>query len=363
AFDTTSSDNGLWRVRVKPAGAKPVPYTFNAFFSERSLDYRVSVDPPRMETGDAIHLRASLAYDGKPLKGLPPNAIRVRVRRPAEGLGTILHLAKDVGPIAAGNDPLSPYQARVAGVVDAKAMQKILPRVEVTTIALVEENNGIYTATFADTSVPAAYAFEVVLDWTDPRTGHLHREERLERNVAVKVDADRSDVRRRGDVVLVTPRDRFGNYAGPGYGHLFNTTAIDPQQTGTYELTPTGPITYDGVTLGEPTSAPSSWRVFLDAGTRFPGFSVNAGVERMLSPLWSAEAIAGHHDGLNQFSLGGKRWFGPAFLNFGAGVYDSEAGAHAGVGFLHGMWELVGNVHATDGDTFVTLQLGLRFGL
>lgn len=363
AFDTKSGDNGVWHVRVKPTGARPVPYTLNTFVSERSLDYRLSFDSARTRTGEPIRVRASVAYDGKPLKGLPPNAIRVRVRRPAESLGTILHLAKNASAAAAGNDPQSPYQAKVAGVVDTNVLQKILPLTDITTITLTEEKNGVYAGTFADTSVAGAYAFDVVLDWDDPRTGKLHREDRMERTVSVSVDPARTDVRRRGDIVLVTPRDRFGNYAGPGYASLFNTPATDAQQTGTYELTPTGPITFDGVALPDPAPAPSSWRVFLDAGTRFPGWSVNAGLERVLSPAWSVEAIAGRHEDVNQFSLGGKRWLGSAFVNFGAGVYDSEAGAHVGLGWMRGMWEVVGNVHATDGDTFATLQIGIRFGL
>lgn len=372
SFVPASSDRGVWRVRVAPE-QKKVPYTLTTFFNERHLDYRLGFDTAQTRTGDAIRLRASVAYDGKPLTGLPANAIRARVRRPAEGLGTILHQAKSFDPVAAGNDPLSPYQTKVAGVVDAHVVQRIAPKTDAGAIALVEEKPGVYAATFSGTSVPGTYAFEVVLDWDDGRTGRLHREERVERSVTVKVDPARSEVRRRGNVVTVIPRDAFGNFLGPGYATRFNAAADDPRQSGAYELTVAEgtPIVVDGVTLHAPDvvtpPAPSgAWRLFLAAGPNFPEWSFNGGIERLLSPQWSVEGIAGLHrrndDDLTQWSLGGKRWLGHAFVNFGAGAYDSAFGAHAGAGVLWNWLEVTGNVHATDGDTFATLQLGVRFG-
>lgn len=374
SFDTRDGDFGEWRMRVKRSGSatKEVPYTLNTFFSERHLDYRLSLDTVRTRTGDSIRLQASVAYDGRPLKGLPQNAIRVTVRRPSEGLGTILHNAKSFEVDASSLEPQSPYEQKIAHVVDASVLARILPRNEVTTIPLVEERAGVYSATFADTSVPGAYAFEVVLDWDDQRTGRLHREERLERHVAVKVDPTRSEVTREGRLIAVTPRDRFGNYVGPGFATSIRVNgasvdSVDRLQTGTYVLTiPDGAdIAVDGVTLNPPPPAQSTWRVFLAAGPNFPDWSVNAGVERRLSPDWSVEGILGWHrrqnDDLTQFSLGAKKWFGKAFVNAGAGVYDSELGVHVGAGALCGRWEGVLNYHRTDDDKFFTAQLGVRF--
>ncbi len=369
SFNIKPGDAGTWRVRVRPSptttGTPSIPYTVNTFVSERKLDTSITFTTPPARTGDPIGVRAIVAYGGKLLTGLPPGAIRMRVRRPAESLGTNLHLATNTVPVVAGGEPVSPYLAKVKSVVDGSLLQRILPS-DLVTIPLVEQPNGLYTATFTDTSVAGTYAFELTLDWDDPRTGRVHREEHLERHVAVKVDPALTDVKRRGDVVIVIPRDRFGNYVGPGYASGFNIKAIDPKETGTYELTaPAGtPIVFDGVTLTEP-AAQKSWRVFVDAGTNFPDWSVNGGVERLLSTAWSLEGIAGLHrrqsDDLTQFSLGAKRWFGATFVNFGAGVYDSDAGAHAGVGILRKHLELVWNVHVVDSDHFSTLQLGVRF--
>jgi hypothetical protein len=374
SFDTSDGDVGEWRMRVTRRGSATmeVPYTLNTFFSERHLDYRLSFDTVRTLTGHGIRLRASVAYDGKPLKGLPPNAIRVTVRRPSEGLGTILHNAKFPAGDSSSSDPQSPYQQKTARVVDAAVLARILPRNDVTTIPFVEEKDGTYSATFADTSVPGAYAFEVVLEWDDKRTGRLHREERLERHVMASVDAARSEVTRRGMQVTITPRDRFGNYLGPGYATFIRVNgasvdSVDKDQTGTYVLTAAdgADITVYGVKLNPPAPAPSTWRVFIAAGPNFPEWSVNAGVERLLSPDWSVEGILGWHrrqnDDLTQISLGAKKWFGKAFVNAGAGAYEGEVGVHVGAGVLCGKWEGVVNYHRTDDDKFFTAQVGVRF--
>ena len=373
AFDTTNNDLGKWRMRVKRGNAivHEVPYTLNTFFSEGNLDYRLSFDTRLTRTGDPIKLRASVAYDGKRLPDLPANAFRVTVRRPAEGLGTILHNTRSFTAVTSV-EPESLYEQKVFATVDASVLSRIVPSDAAATLQFSAEPNGTYVATFNDTSVPGVYAFNVVLDWNHSLTGRLYREERVERNVAVKVNPDRSGVTVKGPRAIVTPRDRFGNYLGPGFASSFTVnglavTADDPEQTGAYTVTvaPGDAIGVDGVTLKPPDPSSQSWRFFVAAGPNFPDWSVNAGVERLLTPDWSAEGILGWHrrqnDDLTQVSLGAKRWFGSAFANLGAGIYDSEAGFHIGAGMMFGKWEGVLNYHRTDDDKFFALQVGVRF--
>ena len=185
----------------------------------------------------------------------------------------------------------------------------------------------------------------------------MRREERLEHHVKVKPDLGLTDVdtiRVDSSTVLlrVTPRDKFGNYLGPGYGSIVKAKLnsegtlstgdpIDRDQTGTYEFTVTGvpagetpdlDITVDGTGVSNPISdgtASGKWRWFLDARRTFPhddilkhfggDWSINGGVERRLSANWSVEAILGYHRFGNvvfddphlwQLSIGGKRFFG-----------------------------------------------------
>lgn len=49
-----------------------------------------------------------------------------------------------------------------------------------------EDKHRIYTPTLPKTVVPGGHAFELVLEWTDPRTGRVHREERIEEWIAAR---------------------------------------------------------------------------------------------------------------------------------------------------------------------------------
>ena len=423
-FDMSAGDVGTWSVRVKRKSSQGnVPYSLTAFVLERHLDYRVSFDTSREGTGDTIKLRATLSYDGKALTKLPANAIRVRIQRPPQGLGTLLHdapFSDNNGNTTKNGDVVTPYQRKVAGLGDA--LERTLAR-DVDTIALTEVGHGVYSGAFSGTTTPGTYGFDFTLDWDDPRTGHVHREERLEQRVRVKPDPAMTQIvtTRAADntvLVSVTPRDKFGNYLGPGYDSLVNVTLngagtlggrTDPHLAGTYVFTindvpagqlPDATVIVDGVNVGNASSGGSSsssskWRVFLDAGANDPQndfspstggrWSVNAGLERLLSPAWSVEGILGYHrfsypfddPHVTQLSLGAKRYFGSSpwrpFVNAAVGAYhfdpldDTRPGGNVGAGVLYEVHpkffiEGVANEHILEGSMrFATVQFGLRW--
>lgn len=420
-FDLAPGSAGTWSVRVKRAqseAAEAIPYVLTAFVQESKLEYAVSIDQREPATGDPIQVRARIAFDHKSLQKLPTGAVKVRVSRPAEAIGTILRGDGPGNPVAIHGDPQSPYHAKLARV----PIERIAPRV-VSTMELHEDAPGVYTGTFTGTTVPGTYVFDVTLDWTDPRTGRIHREERLQTHVKVRPDrtatlvtATRLD--RDRVAVSVTPRDRFGNYVGPGYAHAVKATLtgsgtigdqpVDADQTGTYTFTVTGVpdgetpdvrVTVDDVEVGGPATAPmKTWRVFLDLGRNLPhgglanrvdgGTSINAGVERVLSPDWSIEVILGRHTfhrprvdpRMTHLSAGGKFWFGTSplrpFLGASIGAYDLEPGDEIRVGtsgiagLLYQLTqrfavEAVYNFHNVDEEsehlTFSTVQAGIRW--
>jgi len=256
SFDMKGNEDiGTWRVRVRraksdlaaPAGR--VPYTLHTYFVERHLDFSVSVDTARPATGDTLTVRARLSWDGKPLDKLPAGAIRVRVQRPAEGLGNILRRTRVQGGAGTvGGDSVSAYDRKLARV----PLKRVTPA-DVETLTLVHEKNGVYSATFKGTSVPGLYGFEAVLDWNDRRTGRVRRVERVETHVRVRPDPGSTEIvasrNVRGTVTYrVTPRDRFGNFLGPGYasllrarlggkGRLDPKPPVDREESGTYFFT------------------------------------------------------------------------------------------------------------------------------
>lgn len=270
---------GVWNVRVKRGvdqAPNPVPYTLNVFFKEKHLDYQFSLDNLHGVTGDKLGIRVLVAWDGRPLTGLPDGAIRVLIQRPTEGLGTILHDTRREVPngttITPAGDIQTPLDAKLASFKGQSLLDLIAPK-DVATIALTEEGNGVYSGTFDQTAIPGTYAFEALLNWDTRLTGRIHREERLEETLTVKADPVKTTV----DIVqtspglwtvTVTPRDRFGNYLGPGYGSVIHArlrsefgsiseVPVDARQTGDYVFTvrgvPTTPsviVFVDGVLIG-----------------------------------------------------------------------------------------------------------------
>jgi len=270
-FDLNRGDgSGVWMVRVKRGAnvtTERVPYTLNVLFLEKHLDFTLSAAQIHPATGDKLGIRATIAWDGKPLTGLPEGAIKVRVSRPSAALGTLLHDARSAegGTVRTANGDLqTPLDRKVA------ALRRTPPK-EVATLTLREQKHGVYAATFDDTTIPGTYAFDAVLEWDDERTGATHREERLEQYVKAAADPARTEVKvtrrdARTTLVSVTPRDRFGNFLGPGHarrirakvsaGKLASEVPVDRGEQGTYVFTVTGVpsevvVTVDGVRVGK----------------------------------------------------------------------------------------------------------------
>ena len=252
---------GVWTVRVKRAekSADPVPYHLSVFASEKHLDYQFSLDNVHPVAGDALGIHVLIDWDGKPLTGLPDGAIRARVLRQPEGMGTILHNTRRETPttnmVTPAGDILTPLDAKIASFKGQSLLERITPK-EVAVIALKDQGKGIYSATFSGTSVPGMYAFETIIDFDSEKTGHVHREERLEENVRLRADRSKTEVKLTTDnsgvtTLMITPRDQFGNYFGPGYapviharvrtgGKLRSDVPDDRDQIGAYTFTIAG---------------------------------------------------------------------------------------------------------------------------
>ena len=271
--------DGVWSARVKRAAKSDqvnVPYTLNILFLEKHLDFALSLDAFRPVTGQPIGVRAVVDWDGKRLPGLPTGSIRARVFQQQQALGTILHDTRrstNKVPTSVAGDAISPLDAKLLSF-EGNSLTSRIELKEVGVIVLNETQPGIYDGTWNQTSIPGSYAFEVILDWTNERTGHVHREERVEQSVKPRVDRAKSTLTTTLNAngtwtVTLVPRDSFGNYFGPGYdslitarlltsGGLRSPNPTDPNLIGVYSWqvsdtlrgeTPVLDITVDGVPL------------------------------------------------------------------------------------------------------------------
>lgn len=245
-------------------------YQLSVYSVEGRLNYRLSFPAVPFGTGDGMVLAAEMSYDGKPLIGLG-GSMTVEIQRPNVGLGTILHNT-DVPDSVLNNepdptDPTVPYERKVLYLSKtANLVKSIEPQPIPNTYVLRDDGNqatgdikaddGVYTAKFADTSVPGLYTFTVTMDWDNPSTGKIHRTATIQKLVKVNPDPTRSIVTAaKGTtagawLINVDPVDKFGNYVGPGYGSAFQVQVTgggsaslppaDTRQTGKYGISLTG---------------------------------------------------------------------------------------------------------------------------
>lgn len=219
---------GDWKVTVRQFGTAGLKYQLSAYGVESRLGARVT-ETPRLGTASPIGVVAEVGWEHGPLADLPAGAIRAIIERPGANLGTLLHdagaqpidgeIRNDTSPLSMKLDQL----IRTAGLLD-----KIEPKPVGEAIELKHVGNGRYEGKFDATNVGGRYRIRIEYDWNDPRTGTIRRRDLAERQVPVIPTAKDSAVRVQREprsanaVIVITPRDKFGNYVGPGYEGGFN---------------------------------------------------------------------------------------------------------------------------------------------
>jgi hypothetical protein len=432
----THGPAGAWQVRLlRPAGtpsAGAAPFQMSALAVESRLSYRLT-ESPRTGTGTPVTVTAELGWDGQGLAALPPEAIKVTVERPGDNLGNLLFDSSVRGdPRSPAGDTQDALRAKL-DVLNAggQLAQRIEPKQIPGVLVLNEVGLGRYEATFDPAVVGGQYRFRVDMDWTDARTGRIKRVETTERQVPVLPSAADTLVAVQRDTatgvvtLTLTPKDRFGNYVGPGYGNFFTVQvaggtpvlpAADPSVRGIYVIKLNGiapgadpqvKIEYRGVTLRD---APLSrveagagpggkYAIWGGAGIAIPhgsfsnthdrGPALTLGVEREITSSLSVEATLGTHRfrgksaspdvDVTVLGANAKWYFSPQptrfFATAGLGAYSFDPGAtrlgvSAGVGAqfqLAPQWSLEGRygLHAVSNNsplsTHATLLLALRY--
>lgn len=425
---------GLWQARVvRPTSdTTAANYHLSAYAVESRLSYRIT-ESPRTGTGSPVTVTAEVGWDGQGLANLPPGAITVRVERPGENLGNILFDSTARGdPRQPGGDQQDSLRAKLDQLnPDGKLAERVSPKPVPGTLVMADKGLGRYEATFDPTEVGGQYRFRVDMDWNDARTARIKRVETTERQVPVLPTAAATEVAVQRDpgattaVITLTPKDRYGNYVGPGYGNLFNVQVAggtpvlpvaDPTVRGVYVIRVTGiapgadprvKIDFRGqplrdaplsqIATGGGGGASGKYAVWLGLGRTFPhgsfhnlhdgALAATLGFEYMLSPSTSIEATLAAHrfEGkgatpdvdVTQLGVNGKWYFGqPAvrpFVTLGAGAYafhpgSTRFGINAGAGAQFAIaprWSLEGRYayHSISGNSPNSRYSTLQLGV
>ncbi len=246
---------GDWTAVVRNQSQGAVNYQVSAYGVESRFSSQVT-QSAGLGTGKPIKITADLGWDNDVLADLPSGAVKAIIERPGANLGTLLHDATSVGKDDKVRDDTSPLAMKIDRLMrSADLSAKIEPTPLAQAIELKHVGGGRYEGAFDETNVGGRYRIRVVFDWNDPRTGAIHRVSYAERQVPVLPTATdsrftlRRDPRTGDAFITVVPRDRFGNYAGPGFEGGFSVKtdkgtvagpASDSDVTGEYIIRLTG---------------------------------------------------------------------------------------------------------------------------
>lgn len=247
---------GDWKVVVqrKAPGSAPILYRTYLLVDDAALEYDLSIPSTVLRAGEAIPLRARVTERGR---ALSPRRVTATVRRPRISAGNLIRQSKVtdadrariVRELRNREIQASPLaQTWEAAFRDPKNAQLVQPVVE--TVELFDDGrpehgderagDGTYSARIADTKVAGEYEVRFDVAGDSNLRGPFRTTRTVSATVVVR-DVSRTEVEvlavkrlPRGDLlrVAVTPRDRFGNFLGPGYADRIRISLPDAKPTG-----------------------------------------------------------------------------------------------------------------------------------
>jgi hypothetical protein len=249
---------GEWRVAVERrlSGQQPILYRTYLLVDDAALEYDLAIDEPVVATGRPIPLSVRVTEGGAPLD---PSSIVVTVDRPGTGVGNLIReaglsdadrtaITTELGVEELRGSPLmQTYEAAFRDPANAARLRPVRETVPFFDDGLSEHGDartgdGVYSALFRDTTTPGEYQFHFTVAGESEFHGPYRREKTASATVVLRLASetefdltllDRIEGQERFRV-LVTPRDEFGNYLGPGYAESI-VIALDG-------ATPVGPV-------------------------------------------------------------------------------------------------------------------------
>lgn len=255
---------GEWELSIIGNFTGAAEYSYGVI-TESSLKMDTHLDKKIYQTGDSIQFRAKLTANTIPVTG---SKVTVLVQKPDEGLGNWFagNLVTDIEiaavPLQVSGEQLSDLY-RKSMVLVAKGIQFPFTRSQ-TSLDLYDDgthgdenaDDGIYTNTFDDTTIEGIYTLTILANGTTPNGTPYTRESTIQRYVEVGVNPNNIELSVNFDEVIedelrayyqviVTPKDTYGNYLGPGYATSISLTPtkgefvsdIEDNLDGTYTVT------------------------------------------------------------------------------------------------------------------------------
>jgi hypothetical protein len=223
---STVNAGGEWVMRI--SGAVGTTYEAAAIVDESLLEYDFSLGRKDYTVGEPLELSVSLTFEGQPVTDA--SQVTATILKPRQGLGTLL----SINPTPSEPSGFQSEEAATAGqkkfqlLLQDEQFYRDLQPVE-QTLALQNTGDGSYSTVFSDTDITGTYTVIFQVEGERSDIGEYRRTETLSTMVRFgKAELDASDLRvtllketadGRHMLLSIRPKDRFGNYLGPDYGH------------------------------------------------------------------------------------------------------------------------------------------------
>lgn len=217
---------GDWFMKI--TGESGASYEAAAIVDEPALKYDFSIGRKEYKAGDPLELDVKLHIGHNSVTDA--QRVTARILKPRRGLGTLLSTLPML-PEPAGFNPeanISAAQKKLQLLLQDKRYYGDFQPVG-ETVNLQNKGDGTYAALFPDTAMSGIYTVIFNVEGERPDIGKYNRTETLSTTVRfgkAKLDASELKVsllRETEDVrvmeLSICPKDQFGNYLGPDYGH------------------------------------------------------------------------------------------------------------------------------------------------
>jgi hypothetical protein len=282
---------GEWQMVIsEQLQSGTAPFRVGVLVDDTDIKYDFLVPKSDYGVGEPIKMIAQVTDSGLPVTHL--SKAEVIVSAPKQGLGTFLSKSTVLDKkVEIDQDHFSTPVAKNEYLLfqDPKLREEYAP--STTIINLFDDGksehgdevsgDGIYTAIYKSTNLPGHYSFEFDIDGVAPVGGTFSRQQSMSTTVRIKAIEPANtliafeSIKENRTRVVLTPIDRYGNYLGPGYGHIMNFEVNEGELVGSLKdnldgsysqvietTDKTGIITIDvlGTQIEKPVPQTTPWR-------------------------------------------------------------------------------------------------------
>jgi len=247
--DLSGYGPGEWKMAAWMTGTGSTAEEVNLVsFVQSDLKMNANFTKYTYGSGDPITIRAKLNQKGTPITGAN---VYVDGNLPLKSTGNILSLTKltktqqdYMKRLQKQKPDLSLKAAKLKTLLETSE-QNLFPRKKQKGLRLYDDgkhhdlaaNDGIYADTFTWTETPGTYSFLVTAECNSLGGYKAIRQEHASMYNKVAIDGIKSIASldyydypdlskgKRAYKLIITPKDRFGNYLGPGFSHLIKLRA------------------------------------------------------------------------------------------------------------------------------------------